>query len=435
MFRASLAASLALVACGGVQERSDDNPVVESISPATGPQTGGTEVTLIGRGLDFGDDTPTRVIVGSAIVDAAVVDDTTLTFVTPAGTEGPAQVIVFHGGGAIAALEPFTYAPLPSVREIVPAIATPGSQVTIRGSGFQDNAPGTIVVELGSAALESIQVTSDTVLTGTVPGAEDPPFAAVDVTVTTTNGAATLGGAFKYTGQGLLGIRGVRDRNGQRNELNRGKWFFIDPVTAQARFILQSPIPVTKATLAADGTVVALADRSSPRQIGALAGAELELTDVRTLSAGARAVGLVVDGTDYFEFEDGTTLRRYDFATGTLQVTVPLDSTIGAPACIFRNNATTLFAIDRLSGPLRTINKATGTVLIQATLNGPPALECHGATRIGSDTFIIGWDRAQRASRLFRLDIASASLIEIGEITEGGESIAIRSVVPTPASF
>lgn len=72
-------------------------PTVTAVSPSTGPAAGNTTVTVSGTGFTG----ETGVTVGGA--DATVItllNDTTLTAITPAGTAGPQDVIVTTPGGA-----------------------------------------------------------------------------------------------------------------------------------------------------------------------------------------------------------------------------------------------------------------------------------------------------------------------------------------------
>jgi hypothetical protein len=440
--RSPIFAAALLTACGGVTESGDNSPVVETIEPSSGPLTGGTEVTMTGRNFDFrSGDTPVRVIVGNAVVEAVVVDESTLSLVTPPGDQGLAQVTVFHSGGAVPVSEGFIYAPLPEVRSISPAIASPGATVTVRGSGFEANNPGPLSVELGSAVLENLAVQSDTLLTGTVGPAQDPPFAAVDVTVTTDNGSATLGAAFKYTGPGLLAIRGLFNPRllpfPGRDETKRGQWFYIDPSTAEARFIQTSTAPANKTAVRLDGSILALADRINPRQIGTISVEEgFTFNGPTTLSTGSNATDIVVDGTDYFEYQSTTVLRRFDVATGAQTNLATLAPALTRPACIFRRDATTLFAISTLDGQLMSVNKTTGAVADLGALGGP-ATNCHSATRIGNQVFAVSWTRALGEAALYRIENVDGTpqLVEVGVILENGEPIPIRSVVPTPPSF
>lgn len=72
-------------------------PAVTAVSPASGPVAGNTTVTVSGTGFTG----ETGVIVGGTDATAVtLLNDTTLTAVTPAGTAGPQDVIVTTPGGA-----------------------------------------------------------------------------------------------------------------------------------------------------------------------------------------------------------------------------------------------------------------------------------------------------------------------------------------------
>lgn len=71
-------------------------PMITSISPTTGPTTGGTIVTITGSGFTGA----TGVTFGGAPgTSFTVVNDTTITVTTPAGTAGEAAVVVLHENG------------------------------------------------------------------------------------------------------------------------------------------------------------------------------------------------------------------------------------------------------------------------------------------------------------------------------------------------
>lgn len=65
--------------------------VVDSITPATGSTAGGTPVTVEGLGFD---PAATAAIDGNDLTDITVVDSTTITGITPAGTAGAQDVVV-----------------------------------------------------------------------------------------------------------------------------------------------------------------------------------------------------------------------------------------------------------------------------------------------------------------------------------------------------
>jgi hypothetical protein len=83
-------------------------PVVTSISPTSGPDAGGTSVTLTGTGLTGA----IAVTVGGVSATAVTVaGDTSMTFITPAGLPGQvAPVVVTTPAGVSGGATMFTYA-------------------------------------------------------------------------------------------------------------------------------------------------------------------------------------------------------------------------------------------------------------------------------------------------------------------------------------
>jgi hypothetical protein len=81
-------------------------PAIASLSPATGPITGGTAVTATGTGFTGA----TGVTVGGVAATVLTgITDTTVTFTTPASVAGPANVVVTAASG-VSAPSVFTYA-------------------------------------------------------------------------------------------------------------------------------------------------------------------------------------------------------------------------------------------------------------------------------------------------------------------------------------
>jgi hypothetical protein len=81
-------------------------PTIASVSPDTGPDTGGTSITITGTNL-LG---ASAVRIGGTLATAlAVVNGTTLTCVTPAGTAGARDVQVTLPGGSVTSTGGFTY--------------------------------------------------------------------------------------------------------------------------------------------------------------------------------------------------------------------------------------------------------------------------------------------------------------------------------------
>lgn len=113
-------------------------PTVSSISPAAGPTTAGTKVTIIGTnfthawGVTFGE---------KSALGYAVNSDTQITATAPAGT-GTANIRVTTAGGPSAwSIGGFyTYIPAPTVTWVSPAEGptTGGETVQITGTNFTD---------------------------------------------------------------------------------------------------------------------------------------------------------------------------------------------------------------------------------------------------------------------------------------------------------
>lgn len=79
--------------------------MIESLAPTTGPLAGGTACVLTGTG--FTD--VVRIAVGGVATAVVVVDDTRITFTTPAGTEGAQTVVLTDDAGGPTAAGHFTY--------------------------------------------------------------------------------------------------------------------------------------------------------------------------------------------------------------------------------------------------------------------------------------------------------------------------------------
>jgi hypothetical protein len=96
------------------------------------------------------------------------------------------------GGGA-----PGEGAAAPTLTQVSPDSSFPsgGIAITVRGSGFLDDAPGTNTVRIGNLAAASVVVVSDTELTCRVPAGV---AGLVDVQVSNDNGTARLTDAFTY---------------------------------------------------------------------------------------------------------------------------------------------------------------------------------------------------------------------------------------------
>jgi hypothetical protein len=154
-------------------------PAIAAISPDTGPDAGGTSVTITGTG--FAD--PASVAIGGVAATAVtVVSAVEITVTTPAGT-GVADVVVSTPDG-VSAPGQFTFLARPAISAIRPdnGPAEGGTSVVITGTGFVSPAD----VAFGATTAAVMTVDSATQITVTSPAGTG----VVDVVVTTPGGAS-----------------------------------------------------------------------------------------------------------------------------------------------------------------------------------------------------------------------------------------------------
>lgn len=165
-------------------------PVVTSVSPATGPLTGGNTITIYGTNFS----NPSGVAIGGvAATNVAYINSTTLTAVVPASTtSGPASVIVTTPAGTNQPNQLYAYAAVPTVTAINPASGPikGGTTVTITGTGFT----GSSAVLFSDLPATSFTVVSDTTITAVTP----PVLIAVTVPVTITTPGGNIATQFTY---------------------------------------------------------------------------------------------------------------------------------------------------------------------------------------------------------------------------------------------
>ena len=192
------AAGLAALLLAGVFQASawaGQTPSVQSVTPNSGPTTGGTNVTIGGNSFETG---ATVTFGGTAATNVTVVNATQITATTPAHAAGAVDVIVTNpgGGGKPGTLSGgFTYqVPPPTLSGVAPnaGLSTGGTSVTITGASLVSGA----TVRFGGTAATNVNVTSATEIT-----CNTPPHAAgiVDVVVTNPDSqSGTLAGGFTY---------------------------------------------------------------------------------------------------------------------------------------------------------------------------------------------------------------------------------------------
>jgi hypothetical protein len=169
-------------------------PTIQSVSPRSGADTGGTKVTI--AGTDFG--AASEVEFGGVSVPFTIQSSQAITVVTP-GPEpiGTVAVSVVTPDGTTPAdpAATFSYASrVPVVRAIEPQNGTVGQSVTITGSRFARKGTS---VDFGPNPATSISVVNSHTITADAPTGSG----SVDVTVTDAKGTSSTSPAdvFNYS--------------------------------------------------------------------------------------------------------------------------------------------------------------------------------------------------------------------------------------------
>jgi PKD repeat protein len=180
--------------------RYHELPGLASISPASGPEAGGTAVVVTGRGFAApGAGLPRVRIGGRAATSVVVVDDEHLTCSTPAGSAGAAQLHLSTVWGDAFLPDAFVYgSTTPTLTSIDPEFGSSlgGTRVTLTGSGFASLAAGTSKVRFGAEFAASVSVLNDRTLVCTAP--PGAPGTRVDVVLSNGNGTARLSQGWRH---------------------------------------------------------------------------------------------------------------------------------------------------------------------------------------------------------------------------------------------
>lgn len=166
---------------------------IDSISPSSGPASGGTTVSV--SGANFPENA--RLFVGALeATNVNRVSSSLIVGVTPRGTVGNVPVRVVSPDGELEAVfaAGFTYEGTIALQVIEPSVAARagGARITLRGSGFYDGMP----VSFGANASAEVEVLDPFTAIAVTPRGNS---GIVDVTAGPTDGVhATLPLAFTY---------------------------------------------------------------------------------------------------------------------------------------------------------------------------------------------------------------------------------------------
>jgi alpha-tubulin suppressor-like RCC1 family protein len=176
-------------------------PSVSGVSPASGPQPGGTSVTITGANLGEA----SAVHFGATAASSFTVNTaTSITAVSPAGA-GVVDVTVTTpvSTSGTSASDKFSYLPPPTVTKVKAnkGPASGGTSVTITGTALT----GATAVSFGVNAASQFTINSATSITAISPPGTS---GAVDVSVTTASGSSSASShdLFKYEAPVIVGV-------------------------------------------------------------------------------------------------------------------------------------------------------------------------------------------------------------------------------------
>ncbi|QNK81641.1 IPT/TIG domain-containing protein [Nakamurella sp. PAMC28650] len=180
-------------------------PTLTALTPNTGPDSGGTVVTVTGSGF-----APSATVNLDGVTQPTTfVSDTTVQFTTPQHAGGQALVTVTTSGGTSGPL-PFTFGPPTiNITGLSPnqGPSAGGTQVTVTGTGF---VPGATTVNVDGQN-QAAAATSTTHLTfTTLPHSAGP----VDVTAQTAAGTSAPQTFTFFDGPTILAVNGLSPDHG-----------------------------------------------------------------------------------------------------------------------------------------------------------------------------------------------------------------------------
>ena len=171
-----------------------DIPSITSISPSSGPKTGGQTITVTGTDFVVG----MTVEIGGSPVTNIVSSSTSLTAITPVGgAAGPVDVIIIMidpQGGSSTLSQGYTYVEAPGIASVSPASGPKagGQSVVIIGAHFVVG----VIVRIGGNLATNVVVSSSTQLTAQTPGSVN--VGPADVVVETIGGSSILLQGYTY---------------------------------------------------------------------------------------------------------------------------------------------------------------------------------------------------------------------------------------------
>ena len=326
-------------------------PTVTSISPTSGPTSGGTTVTITGTNFSGA----TAVTFGGTAASGFTVNSNTqITATAPAQAAGTIDVRVTTGGGtsATSAADQFTYVSAPTVTSVSPTAGPTagGTSVVITGT----NLSGATAVTFGATAAPGFTVNSATQITATAPAGTGT----VDVRITTAGGTSATSAADQFTYVPAPTVTSISPTSGPQAG---GTTVTLTGTN------LGGATAVTFGATAATGFTV-----NSATQITATAPAGTGTVDVRITTVGGTSA---TSAADQFTYVPAPTVTSVSPASGSSigGTTVTLTGTnfTGATAVTFGGTAATGFTVNSATQITATAPAGSaGTVDVRVTTTG-----------------------------------------------------------------
>lgn len=183
-------------------------PTLTSVTPSSGPASGGTVVTLAGTNFLTG---ASVRFGGVAATSVTVSSPTQLSATTPAHAPGVVDVVIINPDNQTATrTSAFNFLPGPTVTNVSPGSGptTGGTTVTVTGTNFQNGS----MAFFGTIAAASTTVNSATRITAVTPASA---AGTVDVSVRNPDGQiGTLVGSFVFTASAAPTLTSVAPTSG-----------------------------------------------------------------------------------------------------------------------------------------------------------------------------------------------------------------------------
>ncbi len=341
-------------------------PTVSSVSPNSGSTLGGTAVTITGANFATG---ATVTFGANAATNVVVVNSTTITATTPAGSAGAVTVTVTNLGPQSGSLaNGFTYISSPTVSSVSPTYGPVGggTAVTITGTNFAAGA----TVTFGGTAATSVVVVNSTTITATTPA-----HAAGAVTVKVTNPGGqngSLTNGFTYIAQPTVSSVSPSSGStlGGTAVTITGTNFAAGATvtfggTAATNVVVVSSTSITATTPAGSAGAVTVTVTNPGPQSGSLTNGFTYVV-LPTVGSVSPNNGPSTGGT-------AVTITGTNFATGA---TVKFGTTAATNVVVV--NSTTITAT--------TPSHAVGAVTVTVTVNGQSGSLANGFTYLGAPT-------------------------------------------------